>query len=360
MAKKVESIWKEQAVSSDIKHQPVSEKFEIIGYSGRHIEQFVKQNSPVNNEIARNAELNDLYKESIFTGDSAELTEVTVRKGHGRMSPVYTFCSFTYDESVDLERLNKNGRYKITGYDRRVYDAIGTLWLDGKKRMSLTEIFEVMNGYSRAKPSTKQLQSLEKSLNKMRSILVYIDLSQEVKSNMIPNKEVLVAAGLIKNLSDNIKSVVIDENMLQFRMETVTSEQGKVIKHIKLKDEPCLLTYNRAKGTLISIPMEYIGLQDSNATEKSIAFQDYILMRIISYKNGKLSSDTILYDTLYRDSGIERPSVPKDLKRDRDVVKKIMEELQRKGLIISFAENQEGRSFVGITFRTDRKTIGPK
>ena len=347
------SIWKEVAKSADLKQQ-VGEKPDSLGPHGdHHIDKFVQQNSPVNNELIRNASMNELYGTSIDGQLQILPTEVTVRKKGGKLSPVYSLCSFTYDETVDLEILNKNGRYKITGYDRRVYNALGTLWLNGRKTVSLTEIFAVMNGYARTNPSGKQLQAVEKALNKLGSIKVYIDLTEEVKADLIEDKKPLIDAGALKNSRDTVKKVIINDNMLHYRVGTIISEQGKVYKSIQIIGEPSLLTYNRAKGTLLSIPMEYIGLTDSNATEKTIAFQDYLLMRIISYRNGKLRERKILYDTLYRDSGIERPKLSKDYIRDRETVCRIMGEWKSKGLISGYEEIKEGRSYIGIIFEVD-------
>ena len=346
------SIWKEESHSADPKQQN-SDRTEVIEVVGGRIDKFVQQNSPVNNELIRNSVMNELYGQNVDGQLTMLPTEVTVREKHGKVKQVTSMCSFSYDDDADLEILNKSGRFKITGYDRRAYNAIGTLWLNDHRTVSLTEIFDVMNGYSKSNPSSKQLQAVEKSLMKLKSIRFYIDLTEEVKANIIKDKDVLVEAGVLKNKTDKIKSAVIEDSMLHFRVGTITSEQGKVYKSIQIVAEPSLLTYNRAKGTLLSIPMEYVALEDSNATEKTISFQDYLLMRIFGYKNGRLSSNKILYDTLYRDSGIEQPTLPKDFIRDREIVKRLLEEWKRKGLISDYEEVKAGRSYVGLVFYAD-------
>ena len=108
--------------------------------------------------------------------------------------------------------------------------------------------------------------------------------------------------------------------MFHFRKGEIVSEKGKVFKSIQIVGEPTLLTYNRAKKTLLTIPMEYIGLQGQNATDKTIAFQDYLLMRIYGYKNKKMRENKVLYDTLYRDSVQEKPALSKDFIRDRETI----------------------------------------
>ena len=353
--KKSKSIWKEEQKETELKN-PNANSGEVIEVDNSHIDNFVQQNSPVNNELIRNATMNELYGTEVDGQMRIMPTEVTVRGQRGKLSPVYSLCSFSYDDTVDLELLNKNGRYKITGYDRRVYNAVGTLWLNGRNTVSLTEIFSIMNGYAKTNPSSRQLQAVEKSLNKLKSIRVYIDLTQEVKANMIKDKDALIEAGILKSHTDKVKSAVLEDNMLHFRVGTIESEQRKVFKSIQIVGEPSLLTYNRAKGTLISIPMEYIGLNDSNATEKTIAFQDYLIMRIMSYlaPSSKIRENTIKYDTLYRDSGIERPALSKDFIRDRQTVAKLMDEWVKKGLITGYEEIKEGRSFTGIKFYAEK------
>ncbi len=323
---------------------------EIIPADSR-LDSFVQQNSPINNEMIRNSMVNELYAKSIDGQLSMLPAEITVREGHGKVKEVYSLCAFSYDESVDLELINKNGRYKITAFDRRVYNAIGTLWLNNRFVVSLTEIFEVMNGYVRTNPSSTQLKSIERSLIKLRSIRLYIDMTAEVKANIIKDKEVLIRAGVLASKSDKIQNAVLEASMLDYAMGTITSEQGKVYRSIRIMCEPSLLTYNRAKGSLLSVPMEYIGLANSNTTEKTIAFQDYMLMRIIGYRNGRMRENKILYDTLYRDSGIIKPEIRKDFLRDRETVKRILDEWIDKGLISSYEEVKEGRTFSGVVFQ---------
>ncbi len=344
------SIWREQQGAGDIKSLSAVVKTELIPSRSDKIQKFVQQNSPINNEVVRNALMSELYGTNVDGQLYMMPAEVTVREGHGKVAPVYSLCSFSYDDDVDLELLNNKGRYKITGYDRRVYNAIGTLWLNDRKTISLTEIFALMNGYARSNPSKKQLEAVERSLNKLRCIRLYIDMTAEVKAHLLKDKQPLIDAGVLQDHSDSVRSAVIEDNMLHYRVGTITSEKGKVFKSIQIVDEPSLLTYNRAKGTLISIPMEYIGLTGSNATEKTIAFQDYLLMRIMSYKSGKLKQNKVLYDTLYKDSGIEKPALSKDFIRDRETVRKLLGEWQQKGLIEGYAETKEGRSYTGIRF----------
>lgn len=103
---------------------------------------------------------------------------------------------------------------------------------------------------------------------------------------------------------------------------TTESDAGKKFKLYEIKPEPVLLTYNRAKKTLITIPMKYIGLNNCNTSERLIAFQDYLLVRIMGFKNRKMRENKIKYNTIYRDSGVDVPSDKSNRKRDRAFIKK--------------------------------------
>ena len=340
------SFWREQnntEVVGDSK-----ESSQVIERDGSKIDSFVQQNSPVNNELIRNATMNELYNTGI--DGQMQMIPTVVREKHGKAEPVISYVSFSYDDTVDLEILNKKGRFNITAYDRRVYNAVSTLFINGRTTVSLSEIYSIMTGYTRTNPTKNQVEAIERSLEKLKSIKVFIDLTDEVKHKVIEDKQPLIDAGILKDHSDKIKKAVIEDNMLHFRKGEIVSEKGKVFKSIQIVGEPTLLTYNRAKRTLLTIPMEYIGLQQQNATDKTIAFQDYLLMRIFGYKNKKLRENKVLYDTLYRDSGQEKPELSKDFIRDRKTITKMMDEWKEKGLITDYAEVKEGRSYTGIIF----------
>ncbi len=330
-----------------------TESTQVIERNGNKIGKFIQQNSPVNNEMIRNATMNDLYTAEI--DGQIQMIPTVVREKHGKAKPVVSYVSFSYDDAVDLEFLNKKGRFNITAYDRRVYNAVCTLFINGRKTVSLTEIFSVMTGYTRKNPAKSQMEAIERSLEKLKNIKVFIDLTDEVKHKVIEDKQPLIDAGILRDHSDKIKKAVIEDNMLHFRKGEIISEKGKVFKSIQIVGEPTLLTYNRAKKTLLTIPMEYIGLEGQNATDKTIAFQDYLLMRIFGFKNKKMREKKVLYDTLYRDSGQEKPGDSKGFIRDRETITKIMEEWKKKGLIRGFEEVKEGRSYVGIVFYVEEK-----
>jgi hypothetical protein len=128
------------------------------------VKNSILQNSPVNNEMIRNSEMNDLY--SVYISGKLQMLPTIVREKHGKAEQVISYVSFSYDDTVDLEILNKKGRFNITAYDRRVYNAVSTLFINGRTTVSLLEIFNVMTGYAkkiRQRARLKLLKNLWKS-----------------------------------------------------------------------------------------------------------------------------------------------------------------------------------------------------
>lgn len=325
----------------------------VDGNSTNRIEKFIQQNSPINNELIRNDDINDLFHTDIDGNVSIIPTEVITKAKHGKNDQVITMCAFSYCSDVDQDIFELKSANKITAYDLRIYNTVCTLYLNGKNTVSLNEIYAVMTGYKRKNPNKNQIMTIERSLEKLASINVFIDLSEEVNSKLIEDKQPLIDAGILKNNKDKIKRVTIEAKMLSFIVGTIESENGKIFKTIKISSEPTLLTYNRAKRTLITIPIEYIGLINSNASERNLAFQDYLLLRIISFKNGKMRENKILYSTLYRDCGVEMPEDKSNRKRDRVTIKKMMEEWVSAGLLESFHEIRKGNAINGIAFKVN-------
>ena len=214
---------------------------QIIERDKSRVSNLVQQNSPINNEMIRNTAINELYHADDVDQMQMFSHEVIVREKRGKIEPVISYVAFSYDNNVDLEILSKRGRFNITAYDRRVYNAVSTLFINERKTISLSEIYSVMTGYTRKNPTKNQIEAIEKSLEKLKSIKVYIDLTEEVRHKIIDNKQPLIDAGILKDRSDKIKKAVIEDNMLHFRKGEIVSEKGKVYKSIQIVSEPVLL-----------------------------------------------------------------------------------------------------------------------
>ena len=312
------------------------------------VKNFIIQNSTINHELSRNSELNNLFYSDY---DDTEMTAI-FNKATRKPNSSITVCSFKYTANINQNDCNDiyMNADKITAYDRRVYNAICTLYSHGRTQMSLYEIYSVVTGYGKKKPSNKQLQNILLSINKMRSVDLFIDLTEEIKTNGIKNMDILYKKNVVKENNNGIKYCVIQDHMLNAAIGHARTNAGTNVHTLILLTQPALFTYNQAKGSLLNIPTQYIAIKDINITEKTIAFQDYFLMRIIGYKNKAMRENKIMYKTLYKEIGEEKPRLSKDFIRDRELINKLFTGWLEEDLIKSYGEIKEDRSYVGITF----------
>lgn len=327
------------------------------------IKELKMQNSPVNNELARNKALSD----NLEPREDKEYTCVRAGKGrddHGETNMIYTITNFEYDtdrehkDTKDINVVQLKNHTRITSTDRRILDAVSTLWIRGHIYFSPSELYKVMYG-TNARPSEQNLMDLQQSVNKLRCLLVQLDFTDEFNARLIKDSAQLVELRLLpkRALTDKnfvAKKLIINDNLLSLGA-IMTGFFGKQVDRYFIKSEPPLLMYNRIKNTIISIPTKHLELPVAN-TEKSVAFQNYLLKRIVSYQHNALSQSLIVYETIYQESGIAYPEKKIELQRDRKIIKKMMDNWIKTGLINSYTEVFEEcghRSAIGIEFKTE-------
>lgn len=346
---------------------------------GEELDNFYIQNSPVDNQLTKIG--GEVSPKTIVSGEGAmddlnEIVNTTIdgqtaivpvksRNQNGKHAPIYTLVSFSYDESEELA-INARSKNKLTAFDKRVLNAIGTLWLSDKNIFSLNEIYCVANAYTNKNPTGKQKVSIKKSIDKLSAISVRLDVTEEVSKNNIPDKSVLIEKGIITGEDDDIGSIIMKGRLLPISTCEITSKNGKKSLSIKLDDEPLLVTYNRAKRTLLSIPMEYMKTTNFNFSDRSVAFQDYLIKRIYGYGRGYFTQNKILYKTILETCGFN--TEPEDSTeaasnkfrqqklRDRDLIKKMFDYWISIKLIDKFEEivTPQGQ-FEGIIFEMSKK-----
>ena len=343
---KTSIIWPEDNRKADDHIERVS----IMDEESSRLKIFKLQNSAVNNEIIRNEILINLIN------DNTQRVLVRTKGNKKHKGKVYTICALYYDDDL-LKKLKITGETwnLFTGYDRRVYNALCTLWLAEIKKVSLNKIFAVINGYAKSNPALSHLKKIKNAINKLQSIVLKLDITEEYKNNML-NEDILIESGILKS-SDigKDKKIEIEDNIIYLQSEEIIRADKKKYTVMTIIKEPIFLTYNRAKKTLISVPMEYIALKNINATDRIMAIQDYLLMRIINYKKRYMIHNKILYDTMYKNSGIKKPETGKERRRDRNKIHVLMDGWKKEGLIKSYQDIRRGKAYVGILFNAERE-----
>lgn len=353
--------------------------------NGDELDKFIMQNSAIDNSLTKiditdadNAQImeigagamSDLMSQAI--DNQVSLVPVKTKGKVGRKkTSVVSYVSLSYDSSdeSDIRMSLGSSRNRFTPYDKRIMNAVFTLYLAGKRIMSLTEIFCVANGYSNKQPSKRQLEIVERSLRKASRIRIYLDISGELSSNGFVDKQTLVDAGILKDLDDNIARGRFDGRLVPIEIMEVISQKGQRSVSVRIANEPLLVTYNIAKGSLMSIPMNYLSY-NITMNDRAISIQDYLMKRVIGYQKGYLESNRILYETILEnvpetDEAEETGKNNLDNEtnknrqqryRDRELIKNLFKSWKDSGLIDSYKEIIGAKQvFKGIDFVATKK-----
>ena len=217
--------------------------------------------------------------------------------------PVYIALSYNGAENGANGELTK----KLNLYDESVYNSLSNIFFYWAREnpqkplyVSREEIWRGTTGkQSRngsAKPSAYQLKKIGKSIDKMRHIDFYMDITEELKANYITLDDERLVGGYLKDY------------LLNCTEATFFTERGRKISGYRVNSEPVLYTYNAAKGHVIMLPLS---LLDTSAflsdSEYVIEFKQYLLQQILLMKNGIRNNRKIKLSTLYTATGVTPP-----------------------------------------------------
>lgn len=278
------------------------------------IKDFGLMNDNINAQLLQDGEI---FKQDI-DGQLKILTRYSVPEGSG----AFALIALNY-EGNNYE-LNK----KLTAFDKQVCEAVSTrfhYWQQDSPQKPLyitpQEIWRTMNGKSsrdgKTKPSDKQIKRICDSLDKMRFTRFTMDISEEIEAFNLSINDERITGGLIE-------TYVLNSSKVEF-----TTDKGNTVQGYRISEEPILYTYNKAKKHLLYIPFEMLDTSGYTSDSENVAeFKGYLMQQIQLMKNaleeenknkkgkenkkGKKGrffkrSNIILLDTIYKDTGIQRP-----------------------------------------------------
>lgn len=223
----------------------------------------------------------------------------SVNQAPKKKEQVPVYIALTYDGKGLSEQLK--------GYDGAVYNAISDLYYYWKrdnpqKPLYITpqEIWRRMNGKQNrdgsAKPSEAQVKRICRSIDKMRHIDFYIDISEEIKAHYITLEDERLVGGYIKDY------------LLNCSEAGFYTEQGRKVKGYRINYEPVLYTYNAAKDHVLYLPFDLLDTSSALSDSENVTeFKQYLLQQILLMKNGVRSNRKILLSTIYTATGIHPP-----------------------------------------------------
>ena len=241
--------------------------------------------------------------------------------------PIKVLLSVDFDDK-DIQVV---GKRELTAYDREVHDALLTLYVDGKNAYITPQmIYKAMTGDNNAKLNPKQQESISDSLNKLMYGRLQVDASKEAK-----------AYGF-----DSFKY----EGPIISAEKVTASVNGTVAEVIHVLREPALYTYAHQKNQIGRIDIKLLN-SPVNKNEGNITLQGYLYRRILSMKGSKLSN-TILYDTVYKQLDVSAKSdgaLRKKKHKVRETTKTILEYWKEQGFITGYSESYRGQECHSVT-----------
>jgi hypothetical protein len=279
--------------------------------------------------------------------------------------------------SLEGSDLTFTGR-EYTQYDRAIHDIIVSIWREEKEKgkdpiyITPLKIYHTMKNYTSLgkSPSAKSIQSITKSIEKMRRIHVKVDATAEAQKRKLKDDD-----------GRPVDSFTFGEYLLTLRDVEITSG-GKSVKGYMLLSEPVLHYYSRMIGNqLLSAPLACLTITDGNGviiadTESRISIKTYLLQRMAQMKNDerkaadalrkynasrhfdsslpekplasfRTDSRIILFDTLFKEAG-QDSSNREVQRRNREYTFAVLDSWKRGGQIADYHEQRKGKQITGI------------
>lgn len=259
--------------------------------------------------------------------------------------PVY--IALTYDG------IEKGLSKPLSAYEIAVYNAVSNLFYYWKREnpqkplyVTPQEIWRRMNGKQNkdgsAKPSAAQVKKICRSMDKMRHIDLYMDISEELKANYVTLDDERLVGGYIKDYLINCSEAGF------------YTEQGRKVRGYRINYEPVLYTYNAAKDHVLFLPFDLLDTSSALSDSENVTeFKHYLLQQILLMKNGVRNNRNILLNTIYTSTGIQPPEErvegkeykteanrQKEIRRfrltDRQKIEKLLDAWKEKGWIKNY------------------------
>lgn len=282
---------------------------------------------PSKHIIPNNKLSNEITKELIGIGEVA-LTVANKDKNN----EVSTIVSINYnDEGIKLYN-----KANFTPYDRTVHNAVCSLYEAGNKNITPAMVYRAMNGQTGTeKISPQSIGAVTKSLDKSRTMSCKIDYTEEAKARNIP-----------------VTKTIIEDMILPAQKVTVKAG-GKEISAYKLHSKPIMYEYAQVTKQIITVPIELLQTKSAiRSTEDVIVIREYLLRRIEIMKHSNKHSNKILYESIYKELGlnteVRTQALADKTKKVRKAVKELLTFWKMEKYIKKFAEYKEGRTFKGI------------
>lgn len=194
-------------------------------------------------------------------------------KGRGKERNVYYGIDFSGNGEYTIKTSKQ-----LTAFDRRVHDAIGTLYNVGNEFMSMSQIAIAMGNAGR--PNSRMIERIAASVDKMTTIRIILDQSEDYDAYTKIQK-------------------IYKGQLIAAEQEEAMINGQLVADALHVFREPLLMTFARNRRQVTKIPREVIETK-KRQTENNLIIENYLLERISRMRNkSQKSVKKICYKTLF-------------------------------------------------------------
>lgn len=260
---------------------------------------------------------------------------------------ILTKVSLSYDDiDAQLSR-------PITPFDQAILDGLSTLWVNGAREITLTNIWHASTGAT-GSPSAKQLHETEASVDKMMRIYCSIDYSQEAR-----NRELTYEG-------EQVKEFMKEGHLLDAQKLKLRTVNGTKVTGYTLTQSPILYEYSSTVRQVITYPQSLLTAQNAGSnTDRNVVVKNYLMRRVGQIKGKGKCSPNILFTSLYEradlpakrsdETDAERKSREKLEKKVRDYSLSFLDSLVDSGYILGFDIEKEGKLMRAIKIKVEKK-----
>lgn len=304
--------------------------------------RYVMPNNPIANSLAgrKPKEGNELVQ--IVNAGAFDLPVLNSDK----KSEVTAYTMVTFEPGSNVTMTGK----PFTQYDRCILNSVISLWEAGNTTITPEMICRAMANKTESEKITPQQQgAVTKSLEKMRYIHVFADLTEEMRKRKVKINDEPIGQFQIDNFL-----------LLMDKIKVSAGGTTKIAYHI-IK-EPILLTYSKMTGQLLTVKSALLDIKKIKdgkistetipTTENRQPIKEYLLQRIEVMKYDRKNkhsnqSNRILFDSLYRDTGTVTPNRV-ELKRIREYAFQVLDYWKASHYIIDYESVADGRKIKGV------------
>lgn len=226
--------------------------------------------------------------------------------------------------AINFDELEEEGiAPKLEPYDKRVYEALSSLWEHvtketGQETFTITDVYNAM-GYTK-KPSAHDKERINDSITKMNKAHIWVDSLHEASAYRYPRFKYDGSALPMERVAGYVDGQLSEGLIHLFR-------------------EPPLFSFARERKQISSFSVKLLQSPLSK-TSKNLLIEDYLREEIAWMRNEKGNrSHRILLETIFKEVGIK--SRDSRLRKRKDILA-LLDHYVSIGFITSYKERDGG------------------